>query len=143
MDNDAFFVVNRVADVIDDNGVRIVGITEDPDNDEARSLMFMDGPSYTNQDRRLGQDTYCVCDEQQRIAYGAVESYHVTNTALVLNLTENGSDSLDLPRQMILELKLNDHDVDVLRNGLSRIIDRGDCARSSRGPHAGRRDPNG
>jgi hypothetical protein len=79
--------------------------------------------SFSEYDRVLGQDTYDVCDEQARVAYGALESYDVTRTMLVLNFTEDGARLPGVPRQAVLELALSDSDVEVLRSGLREVID--------------------
>lgn len=47
--------------------------------------------AWDEQDRRLGQDTYCLVDENQATHYGGVASWRLDANVLEINLTPDAS----------------------------------------------------
>jgi Immunity protein 10 len=119
-----FFIVRHVSDdSMDDLGTRVVGVTEDPQTDCARCFLFQRSLSnYTNEDRRLGMDTYAISNEHGVSAYAPLTSYEVTPRKLMLNFTKDAAKVLGVPQQVTLELTLTDHDMEILISGLREVI---------------------
>jgi hypothetical protein len=124
VNNAPFFIVRHVSDdSMDDLGTRVVGVTEDPQADYARCFLFQRSLSpHTDEDHRLGMDTYAISNEHGASAYAPLASYEVTPRKLVLNFTKDAASVLGVPQQVTLELALTDHDVEILISGLREVI---------------------
>lgn len=120
-----FFTVTHVTDdILNDLDARVLGLTEDPNDPSARSILFQRSLSEpTDQDRRLGLSSYDVSNEQGLSAYAALESYELRPDTLVLNFTGYGANLLGMSRQVRLELALSDRDLETLGTGLREITE--------------------
>lgn len=118
------FIVRHVSDdVMDDLGVRVVGMTEDPEDGSARCFLFQRAlTGDTDEDRRLEIDTYAISNEHGVSSYAPLSSYEVRGGTLVLNFTEKGARILGVPQHATLELDLASHDIEVLTSSLREVI---------------------
>jgi hypothetical protein len=125
MSSTAFFTVSYVTDdIMNDLDARVVGIAENPNDPSARSFLFQRSLSDpTDQDRRLGMDTYTVSTEQGMSACAPLETYELTSEKILLNFTEEGADLLGVPQRVMLELALSNHEFETLSSGLREIIE--------------------
>lgn len=124
MNNISLFTVRYASDDIQsDLNVRVIGITEDPQDASARNFLFQRSlGDPTPEDQRLGLDTYATSNEQGLSVYGALDSYHLDQATLVLNFTAEAAAVFGVPRTVTLELALNEHDVQVLSSGLREVV---------------------
>jgi hypothetical protein len=121
MNTTSLFTVRYVSDdTLPDSNVRIVGITEDPQDASARCFLFQRSIDSTTENQRLG--TYCISNEQGWTDYDPLDSYHLDQEALILNFTAEAAAMFGYPRTLRLELALNKHDVEVLDSGLRAIV---------------------
>jgi hypothetical protein len=124
VNGEPFFTVRYVSDdMLSDIDTRIVGLTEDPNDPSAKSLLFQRSLSEpTAEDRQFGMDTYAISTEQGVSEYAPLWSYELTDATLTLNFTEEGADLLGIPPSVILRLDLNSDALATLRSGLSEVI---------------------
>jgi hypothetical protein len=75
--------------VLDDLDVRVVGITQDPEDSSAMCFVFQRSlGDASEQDRQLGLTTYEISDELGLSAYGALDSYELTANSLLLTFDD-------------------------------------------------------
>lgn len=119
-----FTVRNVTDDCLPDFNSRIVGITEDRADPSAKYFLFQRAlGDFTDEDHRLGMDTYAISNEQGKSSYGSLASYKLSGTKLVLNFTVDGAESLGVPTTVELNLALADEDVETLRSGLREVVE--------------------
>lgn len=70
------------------------------------TLEVQRGDEDTEQDRALGQDTYCLVRNGAATSYGGVDAFSVSGPNLVLTLTREAAATLSLPR--VVEYDLDD-----------------------------------
>jgi len=69
-------------------------------NGEGESLQIQRALEFDDQDRRLGQDTYCLVVTQGPTFYGGVEGWRILpGRALVLRLSADAANELEVRRQ--------------------------------------------
>lgn len=101
----------------------ILGLSED-DEGAGKYLIFQIklGES-TGQDRRLGFDTYCIVDEEHRVAYGGVEQVALDGRSLRLNFSDRTAFMLDMEqRELELLLDIDEREIDDMWNELNRVL---------------------
>jgi hypothetical protein len=109
-----------------------VGIAEREDG-RGRALLFQLALRFDDQDRRLGQDTYCVCDEVGAAAYGGVTRCVLAGAELVVHFTTEAAAALDLGPECRFPLRVEPAAVEALRTGLRRVLTGGRAGRGTPG----------
>jgi hypothetical protein len=124
MSADPLFVVRRVTDTtLKEIGVRILGITENQEDGQARCFLFQISlEEYHDQDRRLDLDAYAVSNEKGATAYGCLTSYKQSESRLILNFTKDSTKVFGLSSPVVLSLALDDQNLELLRRGLREIV---------------------
>jgi Immunity protein 10 len=107
-----------------------VGIAEDEDG-SGRALLSQLALRFDEQDRRLGQDTYCVCDEAGAAAYGGVTRCVLAGDELVVHFTAAAAATLDLAGECRFPLRVDPAAVEALRTGLRRVLTGGRAGRGA------------
>jgi Immunity protein 10 len=104
-DLDAFVVV--LAENMDGSGLR---------------LELQRGLSFDEQDKRLGQDTYCLCTEQGATHYGGVKSWRLKDDELEIDLDDKAAADLGVAGGFVVELKVDKATMARLEEGLNRVL---------------------
>lgn len=134
MRSEKMFTVHNISnDYLAELDSRVVGLAEDATDPSTRCLLFertLTAPS--DDERRLGLDSYAVSDEYGRTAYKALDFWELSARRLRLHFTAAGSASLGLPEEVDLELALSDEEVEQLRSGLRDVIGEQDASESLR-----------
>jgi hypothetical protein len=73
----------RIIGLDHESGLESLGIAAAP---EGPALIFQRADDYDEQDRRLGQDTYCICDEAANVHYGGVVAWSLAGGMLRIEL---------------------------------------------------------
>ncbi len=115
--------VHHVAvEELDDLNSLVVGVAENADG-SGKSLLFSTTLTpFDEQDRLLGQDTYCISTEWGATVYGGVMSCILQDNVLVLTLDPEAADILELSKECFLNLHTEQDAILQLRQGLRRIL---------------------
>lgn len=101
----------------------ILGLSEDEEGEGKYLIFQMKLGESTAQDRRLGFDTYCIVDEEHRVAYGGVEQAVLDGRSLRFNLSENTAFMLDMEeRELELLLDVGDREIEEMWSELTRVL---------------------
>jgi hypothetical protein len=76
----------------------------------------------TNEDRRLGTDTYCLVNEAGVTHYGGVEGWSVETSTLEVRLDEEAAKAFDVDGGFRINLIGDRKMADVVRDGLQAIL---------------------
>ena len=106
LDLNSFVVM--LAEHTDGSGIRL---------EIQRALLF------DEQDRRLEQDTYCLCNEWGAVCYGGVVSWHLTKNELTLVLEARAAEALGVKEGFLIEFEVDVETRDRLKNGLHKVLD--------------------
>lgn len=101
-----------------------VGLTEAEDGNGPSLLFSIPTLPYDEQDRALGQDTYCVVSETGATVYGGLSACVLRDDVLILGFTAIAATALDLPRMLQLPLHVDAAAIAELRDGLRRVFSR-------------------
>jgi hypothetical protein len=107
--------VTELADV----NVLTVIVAENEDGSGA-CLEIQRALSFDEQDRVLGQDTYCLRTETGATYYGGVRSWSITPNVLQIRLDADAADALGVREGISVAIK-PDH-VLMLQEGLTRVV---------------------
>ena len=109
-------VTIRVVGESMEGSVYSVGLAEDVSaGDERFAVIFSEGSPDD-------ADGYCVVAEPgQRTDYRAIESCELDRSAMRVVLTSQAAATLDLPRELVLELDVSEADIETLERGLHRV----------------------
>jgi len=100
----------------------VVGLA-DHERDTKQYLQFQRGHVSDAQDSALGHDTYYVeRDDQSNSCYGGVESFDLRTNAIKLKLTDAGSRSLRLERNVLITLDADEQTLDGFSRGLAAVF---------------------
>ncbi len=100
----------------------VVAMGEQPDG-SGQGLIFQLGLAPDEQDRALGMDTYCVCNEAGATVYGGVTSCILEGDLLRLSFTPEAAESLAVGEECRLQLQVDRQSIKRLREGLRRVLD--------------------
>jgi hypothetical protein len=96
-----------------------VGLAEQ-ESGEGEHLLLQRALRFTNQDRRLGQATYCVVTPSGT-AYGGIVSCVLEKGMLDLRLNPSTANKLGA-RELVITLQMGESSISRLRDGLRRIF---------------------
>lgn len=103
----------------------VIGVRETTDP-SAWSLLFMEAAWEDEQDEDLGFDTYClVIDPGQRTSYGGVRECVLAEGQLLLMLTPEVAERLEVPAILSFVLDMPESLQQTLRHGLRRVFTSG------------------
>ncbi len=77
--------------------------------------------SFDEQDRRLGQDTYCIVLDGTA-HYGGIVSWGLGGGVLVLSLDRAASEALGVDEEIRVDLQVDSPSVQALADGLARVL---------------------
>jgi Immunity protein 10 len=119
------FTIRCVA-VADDDDLNtfVVGLAEDADG-SGWGLVFQIAHSFDEQDRMLGEDTYCISTTWGATVYGGLTSCVLQDDELVLEFDSEGADTLGISEECHLQLQVDRDAILQLRQGLSRVFSSG------------------
>ncbi|BBC29385.1 hypothetical protein SGFS_006790 [Streptomyces graminofaciens] len=121
------WVVRKIS--IEENlpdSVFTVGLAED-EAGQGCYLVFQCGlEEPSEQNRRLGLDSYCILNESGGVDYGGVEEVSISQNRLTLRFREEAIEELELPNENIVLAFHSGSDMAGLRIGLGRILSYGD-----------------
>jgi Immunity protein 10 len=93
-------------------------LAEQPDGGGLR-LELQLALSFDDQDKQLGQDTYCVGTEDGRTHYGGVAGWSITNGLLTVCFDTAGAAALEVKG---FQIRCPEDRVEALRDALSKIL---------------------
>ena len=117
----SFKAVAVCATEMPDLGCFVIVLAEQPDGSGAR-LEIQRATSFDEQDRALGQDTYCLCDEGGSTHYGGVVSWRIAINMLEINLNSAAATALGAEGYTI-ELEISPEDYAKLKDGLQQALE--------------------
>ncbi len=122
---DCRFDVRQVAiEEMIDYETLVVGLSED-EVGEGQSLLFQVALSaYDEQDRELGQDTYCISNEAGATTYGGVTSCGLDGNILTIRFEPQAADILSTEEECRLRLLVAPETITQLVEGLRRVFAR-------------------
>lgn len=114
------FTAQRVAvKELSDLNCFIVILEEKADESGAR-LELQRAIVFDAEDRRLGQDTYCICTEDGATFYGGIQSWTLNAGTLEVRLTADAAEALGVEAGFVLTFPAaQEHE---LKEGLERIL---------------------
>lgn len=112
------------AEQLDDLNAYVVVLSEQADGTGER-IEFQRALSFDDQDRELGQDTYCICVASGATTYGGVRACILSGLSLRLRLSPEAADELGSPQEVEVELRTVPEALVALREGLLRIFPEG------------------
>jgi len=95
-------------------------LAQNPDGSGAR-LEIQRALSFDEQDKQLGQDTYCVSTEEGATHYGGIASWRFADNGLEIALDAGAATSLGFTG-FAVELEANGDTRRVLKEGLERVL---------------------
>ena len=100
----------------------IVILAERSDGSGAR-LELQRALSCDDQDRSLGQDTYCLCTEWGSVVYGGVESWRfIGSKVLEIILSATAAETLGVTSRYVIDLDASPEMLNTLKDGLHRVL---------------------
>lgn len=119
----------RCVAVVDDEHNKIVGLSDRQPNTK-RYLQFQLSRTIEAQDQALGLDTYYVeIDDQSNSCYGGIERVDLYANTIALRLDDEGSQHLDLDKEVLITFDADDKTLGELRTGLATIFSGTDALR--------------
>ncbi|WP_079109033.1 Imm10 family immunity protein [Streptomyces griseoruber] len=100
----------------------IVGISADEYGDDGHFIFQSGLNDPSEQDRRLGLDTYCVLNEEARVSYGCIKKVTLSPTKIQFEFSAEAAARFELPDQEIEIDIAPEVDISPLRNGLQRVL---------------------
>jgi hypothetical protein len=117
----AFTARGVSATELPDLNTEAVILTEDADGDGLR-LELQRGLKYTEQDRRLGLDTYCLVTHTGATVYGGVRSYTLEGSSLTMRLEPIAYDTLGVPEEFTILLETDPATLEKVRLAMVSIL---------------------
>jgi hypothetical protein len=117
------FTVNEVAfaELPNDEEGIIVGLTEDLQRNE-NLLILSRAFAHTDQDRELGQDTYCLSVSSGATVYGGVKDCRIMGGVLTLQLSPKAAEALGVPEHCRFLLNVDPDTVSRLADGFRKVF---------------------
>jgi hypothetical protein len=100
---------------------QVVVLAENPDGDGQR-LEISRSLAHTEQDRDLGQDTYCLSTQTGATVYGGVRSYVLDDSTLTMRLDPRARDVLGVPGEFSIRLEADAATIESVRSALLSIL---------------------
>jgi hypothetical protein len=120
----AFTARGVAAEVLPELESQVVVLAEDPDGDDGPRLEIQRGlpGTDTDQDRRLGQDTYCLSTQTGATVYGGVRSYAFEGSLLTMRLDRRAWNTLGVPEEFSIRLEADADTLAKVRAALLSIL---------------------
>ena len=99
----------------------VVVLAEHSDGTGAR-LEIQRALLFDEQDRSLGQDTYCLCTEAGAVCYGGVVSWRIVDNALNIVLDATAAKTLGVTGGYVIDIEASPETRSVLKDGLERVL---------------------
>lgn len=116
------FVVRMVStEDLADPRCFVLGLAEERDG-SGFHLVFQRALSFDEQDRRLGQATYCITVPSGACHYGGVASCVLGNGLLAIRLRREAARALGTGDRLEFPLEVDGRSVARLRSGLERVF---------------------
>lgn len=104
-----------------DIGVFSVVLAEHRDG-SGRRLEIQRSASFNTQDRRLGQDNYCISIDTGASCYGGVSSWGLVEGALEIQLDAKAAATLGVSGRLAVRLDVGEEERRSLKEGLLRVL---------------------
>lgn len=99
----------------------VIVLAEEPDGSGKR-LEIQRALEFDEQDRELGQDTYCVCTDQGATYYGGITSWEVAGDVLRIVLNTKAATALHVKDGFEIEVGVDAEALAQLKSSLQRIL---------------------
>jgi hydroxylamine reductase (hybrid-cluster protein) len=96
-------------------------LAENPDS-SGWNLVFQRARAFTDEDRKMGQDTYSITNESGATAYGGVTAWEVADCELRLTLDRRVCEELGVPRQLTIGLCVDETAMADLGAALAEVL---------------------
>jgi hypothetical protein len=110
---------------LDSLGVFCVALAEDESGEGMVLTFAVPTSGYSEEDRRLGQDTYSISDAMGRIIYGGVVAwkFDAARSRLLIEFTAEASKLFSVDREVEFEIDVPELSFEDLLTGLARVLD--------------------
>ncbi len=122
MESIAFTAKGVGAAVLADVNTHVVVVAQDPDGDGGAKLEISRSLTHTQQDRELGQDTYCLCVNSGPTVYGGMLAYHLEGSILSIELDERAERELGIDSNFSILLDVEQSLIEAVRTALASIL---------------------
>jgi hypothetical protein len=92
------------------------------DDSSGWNLVFERSFTFTDADRKAGQDTYCITNEAGVAVYGGVERWSIAGAELKLALADKTSSELGLAAETTVALSFAAASIQELETALKTIL---------------------
>jgi len=106
---------------VSDLAVFAVIVAENQDGSGCR-IEIQRSHSFSEEDRRLGQDTYCVSTAAGASCYGCVSSWCLKGDVLEIHLDGKAARCLGVAGGFLVRLEASEEELQTLREGLLRVL---------------------
>lgn len=109
------------AGAFEDVNTFLVTFADTPDGSAVvlTAQIALDG-QFSDQDRELGQDTYCIVFGEGACAYGCVESWRVIDDRVQIILNAHGQEVFETDG---FDVRIDPSTASTVRTGLERVFD--------------------
>jgi hypothetical protein len=98
-----------------------VVIAENRDG-SGRRLEIQRSGSFSAQDRKLGQDTYCISMDTGASCYGGISYWRLAEGRLEIRLDDNAANALGVPGGFLVCVEGSEEERRSLKEGLLRVL---------------------
>ena len=113
------FAASAAAFWRDEDGVCDILVVAERENGSGVRLEVQRAAEFNDQDRELGEDTYCLCDERGATHYGGVTRWFEDGDVLVVELDEDAARDLEVHSYRV---RVKPEHLKVVRRGLSQLV---------------------
>jgi hypothetical protein len=113
-----------VGEELPDLDTYVIDAADREDGSGEALLLMVSLSSYDEQDRALGQDTYCISTAQGATIYGGLTRCVLQFDSLTLGFEPEAAHALEVPLDIILPLRVDPADIRILYDGLRRVLER-------------------
>ena len=104
-----------------DEGLSGAALAENADS-TGWNLIFQRAHETTEEDRQLGQDTYCLGNEAGTTVYGGVVRWTIAGSQLDIELDDRTSAELEVPDKMTIALQCGPAEMEEFGASLREIL---------------------
>jgi hypothetical protein len=92
------------------------------DDSSGWNLVFERSHAFTDADRKIGQDNYCITNEAGTAIYGGVTAWAIEGADLTMSLDGNASGKLGMAGETTITLAFDASSITELKAALTEIL---------------------
>lgn len=107
----------------EETGTFIVAFAEEPDGGGRMFMIQQSLAPYDEQDRRLGMDTHCLCDENALVQYGGIDYWELSPPGSLVLRLKDGADDFGADDDGYLRIEFAAEKFAEVKRGLERVFE--------------------